>query len=160
LKLPDPEATERFGRALGHALGQALAEPTQAGLAIWLEGELGAGKTSMARAILRGLGYTGRVPSPSYTLVEPYELGRGRLYHVDLYRLQAPDEADVLGLAELPGSGELLLMEWPERGGDRLAPPDLRLRLAVEADGRELVVLAAEQLPRHLADWLDVRAPV
>lgn len=155
LKLPDPEATERFGRALG----QALAEPTQSGLTIWLEGELGAGKTSMARAILRGLGYAGRVPSPSYTLVEPYALGRGRLFHVDLYRLQTPDEADLLGLAELPGPGELLLVEWPERGGDRLALPDLRLNLAVEAEGRGLLVVAGRQLPRQLAAWLDTWAP-
>ncbi len=156
LSLPDPQATERFGRALG----RALAGSAGAGLSIWLEGELGAGKTCMARAILRGLGYAGRVPSPTYTLIEPYEVDRGRLFHVDLYRLQSPEEADALGLAELPGPGELLLVEWPGRGGDRVPPADLRLCLAVRAEARELDALAGEHLPRQLADWLESWAPV
>jgi len=156
LTLADPQETERFG----HALGRALAVPTGAGLTIWLEGELGAGKTSLARAILRGLGYTGRVPSPTYTLVEPYELDRGRLFHVDLYRLQSPDETEELGLSELPGAGELLLVEWPERGGDRLPAADLRLRLAVRANGRELVALVTGRLPPQVADCLDRMALV
>ena len=156
LSLEDPEATERFGRSLG----RALARPAEAGLTIWLEGELGAGKTSLARAILRGIGYTGRVPSPTYTLVEPYELAAGRLFHIDLYRLQSPEEAELLGLAELPGRGEVLLVEWPERGGDRVPPADLRLRLAVRPEGRELVALAGEHLPGQLADWLESWASV
>ena len=159
LTLVDPDATERFGRALGRVLGQVLDHPTESGLTLWLQGELGAGKTSMARAILRGLGHTGRVPSPTYTLIEPYELDCGRVFHVDLYRLQSPDEADGLGLAELPGPGELLLVEWPERGGDRLPPADLQLQLAVRPDRRELVALASAQLPRQLADWLRAWPP-
>jgi tRNA threonylcarbamoyladenosine biosynthesis protein TsaE len=151
LTLTGPEVTERVGRALG----SALAASDDGGVTIWLEGELGAGKTSMARAILEGLGYEGRVPSPTYTLVEPYELSRGRVYHVDLYRLQSSDEADELGLAELPGPDELLLVEWPERGGERVPAADLRLGLAVRDDGRRLVALAAGPVTPQLSDWLD-----
>lgn len=156
LTLADPEATGRFG----HALGRALAEPPEAGLTVWLEGELGAGKTSLARAILRGLGYAGRVPSPTYTLVEPYDLDCGRLIHADLYRLQSPDEAELLGLTEMPGPGEVLLVEWPERGGDRVRPADLCLQLSVLANGRELIAIPGADLPRRLADWLYATIPV
>lgn len=157
LTLSSPERTERVGLALGRALA---ATGNDGGLTLWLEGELGAGKTSMARAILAGLGHVGRVPSPTYTLIEPYELDSGRLFHVDLYRLQSPDEADALGLAELPGPGELLLIEWPERGADRIPAADLRLCLAVRGDGRELLVLADRPLAPQLADWLESLGPV
>lgn len=156
LTLFGPEATERFGRALG----RAIAATAKGGLTLWLQGELGAGKTSLARAILRGLGYSGRVPSPTYTLIESYELERGRLHHVDLYRLQSPDEADFLGLSELPGPGETLLVEWPERAGDRVPHADLYLSLATRADGRDLTIRTTRELPPPLTEWLRQFAPV
>ncbi len=132
LALPDAAATDRLGRRLG----ELLAQPHERGLTIWLQGQLGAGKTSLVRGLLRSLGHQGRVPSPSYTLVEPYSLPAGKVFHVDLYRLQAESEAEYLGLAELPGPGELLLVEWPERGGAAVAQPDLRVRLALDLPGR------------------------
>jgi tRNA threonylcarbamoyladenosine biosynthesis protein TsaE len=132
LILPDAAATERLGRALG----QSLAHWPSRGLTVWLEGSLGAGKTTLVRGLLRGLGHSGRVPSPTYTLLEPYDLKGGRVWHADLYRLQTAAEADFLGLSELPGANELLLIEWPERGRGAIAEPDLRVDLALAGPGR------------------------
>lgn len=138
--LPDPAATARFGAGLARSLPGA-AFPA---LVLYFEGDLGAGKTSLIRGLLAGLGHTGRVPSPTYTLVEPYALDRYRVLHVDLYRLCDPAELDDLGLADdlaavdQPGRPSLLLAEWPERGADRLPRPDLILRLAMDGDGRKI----------------------
>lgn len=147
--LADEPATMALGAELAAALPADLS-----GWTILLEGELGAGKSTLARALIRALGHEGAVPSPTYTLVEPYQFDGGRLFHVDLYRLQSPDEADQLGLAELPGPGALLLVEWPERGGGRTPAADLCLRLSVLPAGRELLALPGERAQRQLADWL------
>lgn len=121
--------------ALGAALGPAALE---AGLVVFLEGPLGAGKTTLVRGLLRGLGHRGAVRSPTYTLVEGYPLAGGRqALHLDLYRLADPEELEYLGVRELDAPDQLVLIEWAERGGDRLPPADLRLSLAVAGDGRE-----------------------
>lgn len=133
LALPDAAATADLGRRLAAAAGP----PPAAGFTIWLQGELGAGKTTLVRALLQALGHPGRVPSPTYTLVEPYELPAGPAHHVDLYRLQNPAEAEYLGLAELPAAGGWLLVEWPERGRGFLPGADLRVQLAVAGTGRD-----------------------
>ncbi len=133
LTLADEAATA----ALGARLAQALAAQLGAGFCLWLEGELGAGKTTLVRGILRALGHAGRVPSPSYTLVEPYEVSQCEIYHIDLYRISSATEADFLGLAELPGPGRLLLIEWPAQGAERTPPADLRVQLAVAGSGRQ-----------------------
>ncbi len=138
--LPDPAATAQFGRALAKSLPGRSAAP----LVLYFEGELGAGKTSLIRHLLASLGHEGRVPSPTYTLVEPYALERHRVLHVDLYRLRDPAELDDLGLADDLAAGDgqgrtsLLLAEWPSRGADRLPGPDLVLDLAIRGDGREV----------------------
>ena len=108
LTLPDPQATENFGIR--------LAACVRAGDVIALDGPIGAGKTSLARGLLRGLGHAGEVPSPTFTLVQTYDPPDIRLpvWHVDLYRLEDPGEIDELGLDESEGAG-LLLVEWPER---------------------------------------------
>jgi tRNA threonylcarbamoyladenosine biosynthesis protein TsaE len=137
-QLPDPAATARFGAALARSLPGGHGAP----LILYFEGELGAGKTSLIRGLLAGLGHAGRVPSPTYTLVEPYLLDRHRVLHVDLYRLRDPAELDDLGLAdELAaaddrGRGSLLLAEWPSRGADRLPEPDLVVQLAIDGERR------------------------
>ncbi len=130
--LPDPDATDAFGRRL------ATLVPEQ-GLVIALSGPLGAGKSSLARAMLRGLGVTGPVPSPTYTLVEPYIVHGREAYHVDLYRLGEPDELDMLGLAEI-AEGSVLLVEWPERDTGHRLRFDLTLRLSHHDSGRGLTV--------------------
>ena len=126
--LADPAATD----ALGHAL--AACRPADA--VVHLHGDLGAGKSSLARALLRGLGVTGTVRSPTYTLVERYPLADGReAWHMDLYRIGDPGELDFLGLDE--GAASLWLVEWPERGAGALPPVDLRIDLEMFGEGRQ-----------------------
>jgi tRNA threonylcarbamoyladenosine biosynthesis protein TsaE len=138
LTLADPAATARFGFAVAQAL--TALKPVQ--FCIYLEGELGAGKTAFARALLAGLGYQGRVPSPTYTLVEPYVAGGFQLLHADLYRLRDPAELDALGIADQFGAGSVLLVEWPVRGLGRLPPADIKLDLSIADEGRKAVLHA------------------
>jgi tRNA threonylcarbamoyladenosine biosynthesis protein TsaE len=134
LNLPDSGATE----ALGHALARALpASAAGSGVVVYLQGELGAGKTTCARSLLRALGVTGLVRSPTYTLVETYVLAALTCVHVDLYRLQGYSEVDELGLRDLVGPGCLLLVEWPEKGGGALPPADLDLAFSYAGDARQ-----------------------
>lgn len=129
IKLNDEAAQVAFGESLGHALdgrGQ-----------IHLIGELGAGKTTLARGILRAYGHVGAVKSPTYTLVEPYEIGRHRIYHFDLYRLGDPEELEFIGARDMLGSESLSLIEWPCRGKGWLPRPDLEFHLAPCDEGRQ-----------------------
>ena len=123
-----------------------------AGGVVFLEGDLGAGKTTFARGVLRALGFAGAVKSPTYTLVEPYQVAGIAVYHCDLYRLAAPDELEFLGLRELFAPASLWLIEWPERGIGWLPEPDLSIRIAHAGDGRSVLLRAAS--PRGLG-WLD-----
>ncbi len=140
--LPDEADTLAFGARMAAIVGPGL---------IRLEGELGAGKTCLVRGLLRGLGFQGRVKSPTYTLVEPYATSRLAVSHWDLYRLGAPDELDALGLREHDRAEELLLIEWPERGGARLASFDLALRLDYAGAGRVARLRAGSALGR---EWI------
>lgn len=142
--LPDPDATA--------ALGERLAGARPARAVVFLAGDLGAGKSTLARAWLRALGVTGAIKSPTYALVERYPIPGGEAAHLDLYRLAAAAELDFLGLDELAAEATLWLVEWPERGAGSLPPPDLRLTLAVDGDGRRATVEAAS--PEGEA-WLD-----
>lgn len=124
------------------ALGAALARACAPGTVVYLVGELGAGKTTLVRGWLRGLGYRGTVKSPTYTLVEPYEVAGLRLYHCDLYRLNDPEELEYLGLRDSLDDRSLLLIEWPSRGGDRLPPADLTITLQHQVAGRRVSIVA------------------
>jgi tRNA threonylcarbamoyladenosine biosynthesis protein TsaE len=145
-QLESAEATVAAGRELAVALRASGLDQ----MVIFLTGQLGAGKTTFARGFLRALGHADRVPSPTYTLIEPYALGPFQVYHIDLYRLAGPAEADELGLEELPGPGVVMLVEWPERAGARLARPDLTVGLDLAAPGRSLVLSAASASGRCL----------
>ncbi len=136
--LQDAAATETAGATLANALPRADGEA----LRIFLCGELGAGKTTFTRGFLRGLGYAGRVPSPTYTLVEPYEVAGRQVWHLDLYRLGDGAELEYLGLDEMGGAGSVLLIEWPERGAGYLPSEDLSLVLKVVSNGRSLSMSA------------------
>ena len=117
-------------------LGAALAPQLRAGLVLFLHGELGAGKTTFVRGILRGLGYTGAVKSPTYTLVEPYQMGDLTIYHFDLYRLNDPEELEFLGVRDyLEGSG-VCLVEWAERGAGVLPAPDVDIAIERQEERR------------------------
>jgi len=129
LHLSDCAATE--------ALGARLAATRPATTVVHLRGELGAGKSTLARAMLRALGVQGAIKSPTYTLVERYPLGDGReAAHLDLYRIGQSGELDFLGLDELADCVSLWLVEWPERGAGHLPAPDLLLDLETEGAGR------------------------
>lgn len=122
-------ATAEEMQALGRTLGQALGAAGAGVLVVAIEGELGAGKTTLVGGVLRAAGVTGPVRSPTYTLVEPYEAGGRQLYHIDLYRLTDPREVEALGLRDLLGSSAVLLIEWPSRGKGMLPPADLELAI-------------------------------
>ncbi|MDT8439909.1 MAG: tRNA (adenosine(37)-N6)-threonylcarbamoyltransferase complex ATPase subunit type 1 TsaE [Wenzhouxiangellaceae bacterium] len=122
------------------ALGGQLARELSRGQVWTLSGDLGAGKTTLVRGILRGLGFDGRVKSPSYGLVESYRLDTLTVHHLDLYRLGDPDELDFIGLADLIGDDSVLLIEWPERGGIRLPAATHRLTLEIDAESRRVTI--------------------
>ncbi len=137
--LPDAAATDQLAQAL------ARSQPDPA--VVYLHGELGAGKSTLARAWLRTLGVTGAIRSPTYTLVEPYRLARadgstrGRALHLDLYRIGDAAELEFLALDDADTT--LWLVEWPERGQQGLPPADLHVSLAVSGDGRSARMEAA-----------------
>ena len=112
------------------------------------------GKTAFARAVLAGLGHEGRVPSPTYTLVEPYSAGGFQVLHADLYRLKDPAELDYLGIADQFAAGCLLLVEWPCRGQGRLPPADLKLCLSIADSGRQAVFEALTAQGARLLELL------
>jgi tRNA threonylcarbamoyladenosine biosynthesis protein TsaE len=127
-KLPDEAATLRLGAALAPGVGP--------GRVLHLRGELGSGKTTLVRGLLRALGHPGRVKSPTYTLVEPYAISKLHLYHFDFYRFK--DRADWLtsGFRDYFNADSACVVEWPERAAGLLAPPDLDLSLDFDGTGR------------------------
>jgi tRNA threonylcarbamoyladenosine biosynthesis protein TsaE len=147
--LPDEQATQALGADLGAAL------PPQA--VVFLHGDLGAGKTTLVRALLRALGYEGAVRSPTYTLVEPYQLSGRAVYHLDLYRLADPEELEFLGLRDMLAEPCLMLIEWPQRGTGMLPAPDLHVRLVAAGAGRHVEVEAASAAGEAALECLNGR---
>ena len=130
--LPDERATLAYAEKL-----QIFLRP---GALVFLRGELGAGKTTLVRGILRRLGHEGSVKSPTYTLLEPYETGSGDVFHFDIYRISDSSELDFIGIDELIESKAIKFVEWAERVSSRLPEPDLEIRLEVEGAGRTIEV--------------------
>lgn len=156
--LRDADATRAAGRVLGNAL--AVSHGNQPVL-VTLQGELGAGKTTLVGGLLEALGHTGPVRSPTYTLIEPYELAQRQCYHLDLYRLTDPMQLEELGVRDLMQPGALLLVEWPERAGAALSSPDLAIQLSYPdrgQTGRRLKLSTALEPYTELVHSLSISA--
>jgi tRNA threonylcarbamoyladenosine biosynthesis protein TsaE len=136
------------------AFGHDIARITAGRGVIFLQGDLGMGKTTLSRGILRGCGHQGSVKSPTYTLVEPYEVDGKRLYHFDLYRLADPEELEFLGIRDYFDEDALCLVEWPDKGAGWLPEPDLVLEIQLQGRGRRLSWQAKTEYGRELADKL------
>lgn len=151
VKTSSAEETEGFGARLARSR-----PPAESLGVIYLSGDLGAGKTTLTRGFLRELGVAGAVRSPTYTLVEIYTLVSVTALHLDLYRLSDAAELDNLGVREWARSGHLWLIEWPERGADRLPGADLVITLTAGEAGHDINVVARSALG---ATWLDRLSP-
>ena len=163
LYIPDEPGMLRVGQSLAPLLspwletGRGSISAAPKGALVFLYGQLGAGKTTLVRGLLRAYGVQGAVRSPTYTLIEPYQIkphgiepkeiepkefraepASKRIFHLDLYRLADPEELDYLGWQELLGDGGLLLIEWPERGAGLLPPPDFSISIEMQPPGRSL----------------------
>lgn len=150
--------THLHDEAATAALGASLARVLAPGLAIYLHGDLGAGKTALTRAMLHASGYAGHVKSPTYTLAEPYAIRIGdepvELVHFDLYRLASPEEFLDAGFREHFGKHSICVVEWPEKAQGVLPPADIEILLGISGDGRDIELRALSPLGSQCLDRL------
>lgn len=123
------------------ALGGQFAQRMPRGCVVYLRGDLGAGKTTLVRGIIKGFGFRGKIKSPTYTLVEPYEVGGFKVYHFDLYRLSDPEELDYIGFRDYLADYTQILVEWPEHGQGYLPAADIDIEIEYAGQGRKIVLL-------------------
>lgn len=146
IAFPDEQSLERFANIFSRQIPLPLV--------ILLEGDLGAGKTTFARGLIHALGYEGRVKSPTYGLLEHYQLDSLQVLHMDLYRISDPGELEFLGIEDLLDERTILLVEWPDKGGSWLPEPDFIFRFAYAGEGRELFWTACTQRVQPFAKQL------
>lgn len=126
------------------AAGKELAAQLTPGTLVFLEGDLGAGKTTFVRGVLRAMGHTGAVKSPTYNLVEPYKVNGQELFHFDLYRLRDGEELEYMGMRDYLNLHSICFVEWPDRGEGLLPPPDVLVKIKINGDKRELIILKTD----------------
>jgi len=136
------------------AMGGVLAKSITQGAVIYLHGDLGAGKTTFTRGVVQGFGHTGKVKSPTYTLVEPYELENQSIYHFDLYRLSDPEELEFMGIRDYFNDKSICMIEWPEKGAEFLATADLELTLEYVAQKRKVSIMSKTPKGEEIVDRL------
>lgn len=122
------------------AVGMALAAQLKPGMLIFLNGDLGAGKTTLVRGILRGLGHSGAVKSPTYNIVEPYEINGTAVFHFDLYRLHDPEELEYMGVRDYINDNAICFIEWPDRGEGLLPAADLQIHIKIHQNERDIQI--------------------
>ena len=135
-------ADENATVSMGNALAQVVKEKIKQGIIVYLYGDLGAGKTTLTRGFVRGMGHNGNVKSPTYTIVEPYELGDWKIYHFDLYRLADPEELEFMGIRDYFAENCCCFIEWPEKGAGLLAKADLTIEIVYIDEQRNIALHA------------------
>lgn len=164
LELIDEAAMLQFGNRIAAAISWALDQTlgnvspekiVEPALLIALQGDLGAGKTTLSRGLLIGLGHVGAVKSPTYTLVEPYELEMGQVCHFDFYRLQDPEELEYMGFRDYLVESRLCLVEWPERGAGFLPEADMLIEIVQLYQGRKLTLSGQSQQAKKILSQLN-----
>ena len=140
------------------AMGGALAQVIREGAVLFLHGDLGAGKTTLTRGVIQNLGHSGKVKSPTYTLVEPYELADVSIYHFDLYRLGSPEELEFMGIRDYFDSRAVCIVEWPEKGEGFIPEPDLDVTMNYVGEAREIHLQARSKRGEALLQQLQAYA--
>ena len=148
--LPDETATINLGNQLARIVKRSLKQ----GVVVYLHGDLGAGKTTLTRGFVQGMGHDGNVKSPTYTLVEPYELDDWTVYHFDLYRLADPEELEYMGIRDYFSQNVCCFIEWPEKGAGLLAKADLAINIAYSNEQRNITLRAETPLGCELLSIL------
>jgi len=128
--------------AMGKRIADLVKSELQQGITVYLNGDLGAGKTTLTRGFVRGMGHIGNVKSPTYTLVEPYDLAEWQVYHFDLYRLADPEELEYMGIRDYFNERSCSFIEWPEKGTGMIAAPDMVIDLAYSGEQRSMTIQA------------------
>ena len=148
--LADESATVGLGKQLANIVKTKLKQ----GITVYLNGDLGAGKTTLTRGFVQGMGHNGNVKSPTYTLVEPYDLTDWQVYHFDLYRLADPEELEYMGIRDYFNSNSCSFIEWPEKGQGMLAAPDMLIDLAYDGEQRQATLHTMSALGEQILSAL------
>lgn len=143
-------ADEAATISLGQHIAMAVKLELKQGVVVFLNGDLGAGKTTLTRGFVRGMGHVGNVKSPTYTLVEPYDLDEWQVYHFDLYRLADPEELEYMGIRDYFNDNSCSFIEWPEKGVGLLPEADMIINLAYHQDERQVELQAMSALGEQL----------